>query len=417
MGKTAVYLLIFFSTCSGLSVYGQIIVPTLETFNMANSPMPDNTVRCLLVDNLGDLWIGTDNGLAHLSNNTWEVFNEANSGLDDNYVRALAVDANNAIWIGTTMGGVQKFDGTTWVDFNTDNSDIPDNFIRTISIDHFGNKWIGTVEGLVYFDDTSWRTWTMANSPILTNNISSIAIGQQNEKYIGTINGGLIYIDNDTVITGIYYILNSGVPDNSALTVKMDQVGKPWFAGSAGGLWTDQGNQTWMAFNWTNSPMPTNSLTTMTNDEEDNFYLGTQIHGLVIKRANQTWGFYNTDNSDIAENHVMCIAKDGNDNVWIGTFSKGLVRLKEDYLSTDELSADQALKVFPNPVKSNEAVHFSGGIRNPQITITSPDAKTVYKERFSTTINSFTLPELNSGTYLLTVETENRLEVIRIMIL
>jgi hypothetical protein len=155
----------------------------------------------------------------------------------------------------------------------------------------------------------------------------------------------------------------------------------------------------------------------MTNDEQDNFYLGTQIHGLVIKRTNQTWGFYNTDNSDIAENHVMCIAKDGNDNVWIGTFSKGLVRLKEDYLSTDELSADQALKVFPNPVKSNEAVHFNGGIRNPQITITSPDAKTVYKERFSTTISSFTLPELNSGTYLLTVETENRLEVMRIMIL
>jgi hypothetical protein len=207
------------------------------------------------------------------------------------------------------------------------------------------------------------------------------------------------------------------VPDNSALTVKMDQVGKPWFAGSAGGLWTDQGNQTWMAFNWTNSPMPTNSLTTMTNDEQDNFYLGTQIHGLVIKRTNQTWGFYNTDNSDIAENHVMCIAKDGNDNVWIGTFSKGLVRLKEDYLSTDELSPDQALKAFPNPVKSSEAVHFNGGIRNPQITITSPDAKTVYKERFSTTINSFTLPELKSGTYLLTVETENRLEVMRIMVL
>ena len=314
------------------------------------------------------------------------------------------------------MGGVQKFDGTTWTDFNTDNSDIPDNFIRTISIDNFGNKWIGTVEGLVYFDDTNWTTWTMANSPILTNNISSIAIGQQNEKYIGTINGGLIYMNEDTTITGIYYILNSGVPDNSALTVKMDQVGKPWFAGSAGGLWTDQGNQTWMAFNWTNSPMPTNSLTTMTNDEEDNFYLGTQIHGLVIKRTNQTWGFYNTDNSDIAEDHVMSLAKDPQDNIWIGTYSKGLVKLREEYLSTDELSIGQELNVFPNQVKRGGDLHFNGGIRNPQITITSPDSKTVYKERFSGITNAFTLPQLNSGTYLLTVETENRLEVMRIVV-
>jgi ligand-binding sensor domain-containing protein len=210
--------------------------PVWEIFNMSNSQIPDNTIRCLQTDSLGNLWVGTDNGLAYYNNGSWQVFTETNSGLADNYVRAVTVDTNNALWVGTTLGGVQKFDGTTWTTYNTTNSGIADNFIRTITIDKNNHKWIGTVEGLVYFDDVNWTTWQMSNSPILTNNIASIAVGPNNEKYIGTINGGAIYMNSDTTFEGIYTILNSGIPDNSQLKVKVDILGKPWFAGSAGGL-------------------------------------------------------------------------------------------------------------------------------------------------------------------------------------
>jgi ligand-binding sensor domain-containing protein len=415
MKRTARLLL--FCVLVNMNGFSQVVSATWETFNMTNSPMPDNTVRCLLVDNMNTLWIGTDNGLAHLSHDSWEIFNEANSGLSDNYVRALAVDQNNAIWVGSTLGGIQKFDGSTWTNFNTNTSGIPDNFIKTISIDLHGNKWVGTAEGLSWFNDTTWTTWTTANSPLLTNNISSVGIGEQNEKYIGTINGGLVYMDADTNFTGIWYILNSGVPDNSALKVQIDSLGKPWYAGSAGGLWTDTGNQTWMAFNYANSPMPTNSLTNMYLDDLNNFYLATQQNGLVIKRYNQSWTNYTPGNSDLAENYILSVAKDANGDVWLGTFSKGLVKLKEEFLGLSEAGAMGQLKAYPNPVESGGIVHFNGVLNNARITVLTTDAKIISDQVFEGDISLIELPELESGTYLIRVAEKSGSAVVRVMVL
>jgi ligand-binding sensor domain-containing protein len=388
-----------------------------EIFNTANSQIPDNTIRCLQVDSLDRLWIGTDNGLALRSTDgSWQIFNESNSGLADDYVRALAVDTNNTLWIGTTLGGVQKFDGSTWTTYNTGNSDLVDNFIRTISVDHYNNKWIGTVEGLVYFDDVNWTTWQMADSPILTNNIASIGIGQDNEKYIGTINGGLIYMDSGTSFTGIYTILNAGVPDNSSLKVKVDNLGKPWYAGSSGGLFTDTGNQTWLAFNHNNSGLPTNSLTTMELDEIQNFYLGTQQCGLIIRHFDQTWTYFTAQNSELPENHILSLVKNG-DDLWIGTFSKGLVRLREDELSVFETEKQSQLVVFPNPVAQEGIIYFNKSLDDTKIRIFTPEGKL-----FDTTIhlssdNSIQLNGLSAGTYLIELQKNDKAERIRFVIM
>jgi ligand-binding sensor domain-containing protein len=259
MYKKIIVLFLPLYLCSGSFFYGQIT--EWEIFDESNSLLPNNTVRCLIVDRTNELWIGTDHGLAHLSNGSWEIFNTTNSGLTDDYIRALAVDYNNDIWVGTTLGGVFKYDGSNWQEFSTFNSNIPDNFIRAISIDTAGNKWIGTVEGLTMFNDTNWQTWTIANSGILSNNITSIGIDSQNNKYIGTINGGLIYIING--ILSNYTILNAGVPDNSVATVQIDELGKPWYASPAQGLFTDTGNQTWLLQNSSNSGLASNSLTSI----------------------------------------------------------------------------------------------------------------------------------------------------------
>lgn len=388
-----------------------------EIFNTSNSQIPDNTIRCLQIDSLDRLWIGTDNGLALRSTDgSWQIFNESNSGLADDYIRALAIDTNNALWIGTTLGGVQKFDGSTWTTYNTGNSDLVDNFIRTISVDHNDKKWIGTVEGLVYFDDVNWTTWQMADSPILTNNIASIGIGQSNEKYIGTINGGLIYMDNGTNFTGIYTILNAGVPDNSSLKVKVDNLGKPWYAGSAGGLFTDQGNQTWMAFNHNNSGLPTNSLTTMEMDEIQNFYLGTQQCGLIIRHYDQTWTYYTTQNSELPENYIVSLAKNG-DDLWIGTFSKGLVRFNESEVSVFEAEMQNQLLLFPNPVAEGGTIYFNRTIENAEIRVFTLEGKIHDAEFYVNSDHSIQLNGLSAGTYIIELAENDSAERIRFVVI
>jgi len=407
MLKTLFFLLVPLYLCSGTFLFAQTLVPSWEVFNEANSPLPNNTVRCLAVDNDNGLWVGTDHGLAHLNNGVWEIFNTTNSTIGDDYIRALAVDSSNAIWIGTTLNGILKYDGVSFQTFNDANSDIPDNFIKTISIDKLGHKWLGTVEGLTRFDDTSWVTWTTSNSSISTNNISSIGVGINNEKYIGTINGGLIYMDNASNIIGNYYILNSGVPDNSALKVEMDNLGKPWYAGSAGGLFTDPGNQAWVSFNVNNSMILTNSLTTMKLDAMNNIYMGTQLQGLMIKRNNATWTFYSTDNSDLPEDHILSITKDSNGTVWIGTYSKGLVKLEEAPLGINALEALTTLQVYPNPAKSASEIYFNQTLKNAHVSIYGMDGKLVHEISTADSFNSVQLPELQAGYYLLNVQSKH----------
>ncbi len=395
--------LVLLFVCSGTSVVAQTIIPSWEVYNEGNSPLPNNTIRCLEVDKNNELWIGTDHGLAHLNNGVWQVFNTANSNIGDDYIRALAVDSSNAIWIGTTLNGLVKYDGNSFQSFNVSNSAIPDNYIKTISIDRLGHKWLGTVEGLTRFDGTSWVTWTTTNSSLSTNNIASIGVGLNNEKFIGTINGGLIYMDNAANIVANYYILNSGVPDNSALKVEVDVLGKPWYAGSAGGLFTDPGNQSWISFNMANSYMLTNSLTTMKLDAGNNMFMGTQLLGLMIKRNNATWTFYSTANSDLPEDHILSITTDANDNVWIGTYSKGLVKLHETILNVDEFDPLNELRVFPNPAKSNQPVYLSRTVDNATVTIVSADGKIVHSEFNENNISTIHLPPLSPGYYFLSI--------------
>ena len=70
--------------------------------------LPDNTVRALISDGEGGLWIGTDEGnLAHYKEDgTWEVFNKDNSGLLHNDIMSLLSDGEGGLWIGTWLGGL-----------------------------------------------------------------------------------------------------------------------------------------------------------------------------------------------------------------------------------------------------------------------------------------------------------------------
>ena len=43
-------------------------------YDESNSPLPNNTIRCLLVDRENVLWVGTDHGLAKFDNGVWEIF-------------------------------------------------------------------------------------------------------------------------------------------------------------------------------------------------------------------------------------------------------------------------------------------------------------------------------------------------------
>ncbi|MBF0230533.1 MAG: hypothetical protein HQK63_13270 [Desulfamplus sp.] len=80
-------------------------------FNRADSgkngsKLPSDNVVSLADDGDNGLWIGSwDFGVAHLkSDNSWDIFDVTNSGLPDNHVKALLANSNYALWVGTQNG-------------------------------------------------------------------------------------------------------------------------------------------------------------------------------------------------------------------------------------------------------------------------------------------------------------------------
>lgn len=347
--------------CSGsFFIYGQ---PTITNYSSSNSPLPFNTVRCIAIQNQFK-WFGTDDGLARFDGVNWSVYTTENSPLLDDDIRAVCVENDTIVWIGTVQGGLYSFDGLNWENYNPTNSGLPDYLVRGIAIDTQNNIWCATSEGIAMFDHVNWYTWDVLSHNLLTNNITSIAIGQQNEKFIGTINGGLNYFSSDNQLTFLS-IVQSGLPDNSALGIVVDATNHPWFATPAQGLVYDQGfGGPWLRFNMSNSPLPTNGINAISIDENQSIFMGTDSYGVLIKNGDN-WLQYSTQNSDLPENHILSIATESTTVKWLGTYNSGVVRLEEDQSELFENTSNSY--VYPTSLKAGDLIFISTQVPDKQI--------------------------------------------------
>ena len=332
-------------------IYGQ---PILQNYNSGNSPLPFNTVRCIAIQGQKK-WFGTDAGLACFDGINWQVFTNTNSPLTDNDIRALKVQNDSVIWIGTMQGGLYKKTNNIWINYNESNSGLHDNLVRGIEIDSTGALWLATSEGVSKFDGVNWNLWNISNNGLLTNNITDIRTGFSNEKYVGTINGGLLYFDSQENLM-MYSIVESGLPDNSSLDIDIDSTGQPWFATPAAGLVTDWGNGgPWERWNMSNSPIPTDGLTCIAiNQEDQRIFMGTELFGIIIKKGD-IWFTYNQDNIGLPEDHITAIAHETSSIKWIGTFNHGVVRLVENTVSIIERLPNK-IEIYPTVLKTGEAI-------------------------------------------------------------
>ena len=322
-------------------------------FNTANSPLPENSVRCIASAPNGTMWIGTDYGLASYDGSSWTVYNTMNSGIPDNSIRSLLIDGN-IIWVGTFMGGLARFDGTTWNIYNTINSFIPDDFVRSLARDAAGNIWVGTIGGLGLFDGTTWTMFNMSNTPLLSNNISGLW-SDSNGTIVGTINGGVGFYNNGS--WQHFTIWNSNLPDNSCLGVIRDTTGTPWFSTPANGLSAYVGGVQFLTFSTITSGIASNSTTGLAyRPQSDEIFLGSSNAGL-IRKSGLNFTNYGTANASLPDDMIQCVHIDAQGIVWAGMQTGGVVRLDPDLLmNVSSLESSSKAFVYPNP--SSEIINI-----------------------------------------------------------
>jgi len=136
--------------------------------------LPSNNVLAIANDLEGEIWVGTDAGIA-VFYCAGSVLGE--SGCDAQEILVTAEDG----FVGALLGSER---------------------VQTIAVDGANRKWVGTTNGVWLFSPDGTKQihyFSTENSPLISNNITTIAIDPKDGLvYIGTDKGLMIYRSDAT---------------------------------------------------------------------------------------------------------------------------------------------------------------------------------------------------------------------------
>lgn len=138
-----------------LSLFGQRL--KFEHYN-DNNGLSHNSVRHVVQDKYGFLWVGTFSGLNRFDGYEFQSFlntSDGNPKINDNDITALEIDHETGnIWIGTRKGltlfNIETQEFTTFLNEKGNPKSLQDEEIRSVYIDNFKRIWVGTKDKGVF---------------------------------------------------------------------------------------------------------------------------------------------------------------------------------------------------------------------------------------------------------------------------
>jgi len=313
-----------------------------------------NVIRCILEDNSGALWIGTNEGIVVLDPSTAEVKRRFlhNPGdpasLGSNYINHLALDAQNNMWIATENSGLdfcntrqEVFVHYTHTGYTTHS--LPDNHISRVYVDPDGTLWVGTkYNGLLQFlpDKTIFNpipfTTDVVKNYALPHHFVTCILPEGNDYlWIGTLGGGLSLMNRkDLTFTHTRHSEDNpaSLSKNAIRSVFRDRDNNLWVGTDGGGLnFHDYKRKKFGLL--TRNPSDPNSLgnksvLSMVEDPSGLVWIGTDEGGLNAydPKSEIVSKFpIGRDKSMGVSQHVITeLIVDDDQRLWIGTSSAGI---------------------------------------------------------------------------------------------
>lgn len=210
-----------------------------RTITEANG-LPDAGVRALLEDRERSIWVGTEGGLARLSQE--EVWGYAESeGLPDRQVYALAADGAG-LWVGT-FGGLARLEvdihGEPKVRVWRREQGLPGDWVWAVRRDRRGRLWVGTEAGLCRLDERGCERFGVDRG-LPSDFVLAIAEGPHGELWVGTTDG-LARLDDDGSGARVSRVYGraDGLLAARAYALEVDGAGRLWVAHTEGLSWFD----------------------------------------------------------------------------------------------------------------------------------------------------------------------------------
>ncbi|RKZ09349.1 hypothetical protein DRQ32_08290, partial [bacterium] len=304
--------------------------------------LPDASIRVIRVVD-GDVWVGTDAGLARHNQVGWSSWTAAD-GLPEAPVSAIEVDPRTGdLWLGTWGGGLVRFTGGRFDRFTQFNSGLAGDLIFDIAL-HGGRVWVAGNGGVSVFDPFA-GTWDLQLEARADTDPTAVTalLGTGKNLFAGAWSGPLLQLDtrHDALRpVGVVSARGGGETD-----VAMASGGRLlWWTGR-GRLYRRGPGGRWPGRQFERPDIAAGFVNFLAARSDSEAWLGTSNGLQVLADAEtETWVLYGIGAdrsrgmltlvragrvvgrrevaSALPDPRVRCLAFDG-DEVWVGT-PKGL---------------------------------------------------------------------------------------------
>lgn len=286
------------------------------------------SVMSIIQDDLGQMWIGTRDGLNKYDGSEFTVYRHSKANpqsISNSDINCLEQDSDGYIWVGTALG-LNKYDPKKDI-FKTyyknkQNSSLCDNVIWKIK--QLSNKeiWIGTPSGLsIYNKNTdSFRSY------LIDEQILSIFETPEGVVFVATKNGLKQLIQKNAKFYQFKTIKGTE-------KLKIQEI----IVSPNGNLLLGTKTQSVLEYNINSEELKpyfknedfrekNKNVRQLLFDDAAKLWIGT-YSGLIIADKNRNKKIFTTDinnNESISDNFIRILFKDKKGSIWIGSYNGGI---------------------------------------------------------------------------------------------
>lgn len=294
------------------------------TFGQRRSLQSETTqisqyIRRIFQDKAGNLWFGTnDDGVVRYDGNPLHYFS-VEQGLAGRTVRGIVQDRHGDLWLATS-GGVSRYDGKSFRNF-TARDGLPDDEVWSLLLDRSGVLWIGTANGVSRYDGNTFSDFELPEENVADHAAGlmwSIVEDREGNIWFGSNGRGVFRYDGAKIVQ---FSRKDGLGSDIVQAIMQDRAGVLWFGTRDGGLSRYDG----IAF--VHSPMKADAdggyVWTMLEDRAGQLWVSLLGDGLYRHDGKSFTRYSNADG--LGNAYVQSIFEDRDGTLWVGT-SGGVYR-------------------------------------------------------------------------------------------
>ncbi|MBN2245311.1 MAG: GAF domain-containing protein [Candidatus Aminicenantes bacterium] len=348
--RPSVFLALFIYLLASIFILGDQYEEIRFKHLTLDDGLSQSTVFCILQDEKGFLWFGTEDGMNKYDGKKIIQINPEPgnpNSLTYNYIGAIYEDSEGFIWIGTQGGGLDRYDPevdnfTHFRSGSDPTSSLSDNFINVICQCQHGIILIGTNNGLNILDPQTGRFLCYQNDPdipgtLSDNQVSSLLVDRNDTIWVGTYNGLNHFKHRDDLHDQYQNIaFKSDILSHKHVTTLYEDKNSTIWIGTETGLY-HYNEKTEDFIQYQSDPydpfsLSSNHIYSICEDRFSNIWIGT-MNGLnLYDRVTQHFRRFYSDPSNptsLINNSIRSLLEDRTGVFWVGTHS-GLSRFDQE---------------------------------------------------------------------------------------